>query len=92
MNSFVLIVLFFSETDSKPIRIHPVQKMTQKPPVDPVTGTVSGKYKVREEYMQRSTVAKEDVRESVTDPFCGIRIMYVLKIILECYQICKKCL
>ena len=49
--------------------------MPPKPALDPVTGTVSGKYKVKDEYMQKSTLAKEDERESVTDPFCGIRIM-----------------
>jgi hypothetical protein len=63
------------ETNSKPLRIHPIQQVSQKPALDPVTGTVSGKYKVKDEYMQKSTITKEDVRESVTDPFCGIRIM-----------------
>ncbi|XP_060557335.1 protein MCM10 homolog [Ruditapes philippinarum] len=65
----------WTETNSKPLRIHPIQQVSQKPALDPVTGTVSGKYKVKDEYMQKSTITKEDVRESVTDPFCGIRII-----------------
>lgn len=44
--------------------------------VDPATGTVSGKFKVRDEYRPKTAVAlKEEERETVTDPYCSIRII-----------------
>ena len=54
--------------------MRPVEQ--NKPALNPETGTVSGKYKVRDEFMpKKNSIHKEVEKESVTDPFCGIRIM-----------------
>ena len=48
----------------------------EKPKLNPETGTVSGKYKVKNEYMPKSDMpARDDNREFVKDPYCGIRIV-----------------
>ncbi|XP_052779218.1 protein MCM10 homolog isoform X1 [Mya arenaria] len=65
----------WTDTSTVPKRPPPVPKQ-EGPKLNPETGTVSGKYRLRDEYMPKTTsLVKEDERESVTDPFCGIRIV-----------------
>ena len=72
------IFIYLTGVSSSPVQKAPVfPKMElEKPKLNPETGTVSGKYKVKEEYMPKTTIPlKEDSREFVQDPYCGIRIV-----------------
>jgi len=77
LNREWVIISFTTILESNTIPKRAVaQSKPEGPQLNPETGTVSGKYRLREEYMPRSTgLAKEDERESITDPFCGIKIM-----------------
>ena len=51
-----------------------------KPELNPETGTVSGKYTLREEYRTKPVapdLTDVDEKNITTDPYCGIKIMYV---------------
>ncbi|XP_052282669.1 protein MCM10 homolog isoform X2 [Dreissena polymorpha] len=64
----------WTDMNTVPKRSQPAPDASPK--LNPETGTVSGKYCVREEFLPKTTsLLKEDERESVTDPFCGIRIV-----------------
>ena len=59
----------------RPVKTKPV---VNKPQLNPETGTVSGKYTLREEYKTKPVNSKLkdlDEKEFTTDPYCGIRIM-----------------
>ena len=81
LGSFILSFLFVpighsTTTTNKPVR--KTKPVTIKPQLDPETGTVSGKYTLREEYKPKPVTAQlPDIeeKESTTDPYCGIRIM-----------------
>lgn len=48
--------------------------------MDPETGTVSGKYTLREEYKPKPVTPQfkdVDEKDVQTDPYCGIKIMWV---------------
>ncbi|WAR25947.1 MCM10-like protein [Mya arenaria] len=67
---------FDPTTIKKPVMSRWTVQKQEGPKLNPETGTVSGKYRLRDEYMPKTTsLVKEDERESVTDPFCGIRIV-----------------
>ncbi|WAR25962.1 MCM10-like protein [Mya arenaria] len=67
---------FDPTTIKKPVMSRWTVPKQEGPKLNPETGTVSGKYRLRDEYMPKTTsLVKEDERESVTDPFCGIRIV-----------------
>ena len=78
---FLQDFLFFSIGHSTTSTNKPVRKtkpVTIKPELNPETGTVSGKYTLREEYKPKPiTPQLADVEETEieTDPYCGIRIM-----------------
>ena len=62
---------------NRPIKTKPVMN---KPELNPETGTVSGKYTLREEYRTKPVtpdVTEIDEKSITTDPYCGIKIMYV---------------
>ena len=76
-----IILLFVLKGHSTSTANKPVRKtkpVTIKPQVDPETGTVSGKYTLREEYKPKPVTAQlpeVEEQECTTDPYCGIRIM-----------------
>ena len=72
------LIIFTDHSTSaghKPVKPNPI---VNKPQLNPETGTVSGKYTLREEYKTKPAgpnLKDIDEKDVATDPYCGIKIM-----------------